>query len=634
MLTGCAINRRFSLDSSNRLNLSLSWTQHYSQKPANTEMVLEMNYNRLVLIAFAFAASLLGTGVKANDADKPNIIVLLTDDQGWGDLSLHDNLNFKTPNIDSIALNGAQFERFFVSPVCSPTRAEFLTGRYHPRGGVRNVSTGGERLDLDEATLADYFKQAGYRTGAYGKWHNGSQFPYHPLGRGFQDYYGFTSGHWGDYFSPELEHNGEIVKGDGFIADDITNHAISFIEKSVKQPFFCYLAYNTPHSPMQVPDKFYNEYKNLELKSVYHGREKEDVAFTRTALAMCANLDENIGRVLKKLDELQIAENTIVVYFHDNGPNGWRYNGGMRGRKGTTDEGGVRSPLFIRWPGKIAKGEKIERIASAIDIMPTLMGLAKISPNLKKSIDGLSFANALTNNGHQPGDRLIFSHWAGRVSARSQQHRLDDQGRLYDMVKDPGQTMDISRKEPQVHQKMTDAVATWRREVLSEMVGADSRPFTIGYRELPITHLPARDARYSGQIKRSAGAPNCSFLTNWNSAEDVIYWPVEIQTGGTYEMQFHHTIAADNIGATIEILLNDQKIAGFSLDRVFNPPLKGMENDRVPRGSESYVKEFMPLAIGPFSLPAGRGELKIRATKINGSKVADLRGISLRLVID
>ena len=141
------------------------------------------------------------------------MVVILSDDQGWGDLSLNGNTNLKTPHIDSLAKNGAKFDRFFVQPVCSPTRAEFLTGRYHPRGGVRDVSTGGERLNLDEKTIADTFRAAGYATGAFGKWHNGSQYPYHPNGRGFQEYYGFTSGHWGDYFDPPLDHNGVAVRG-------------------------------------------------------------------------------------------------------------------------------------------------------------------------------------------------------------------------------------------------------------------------------------------------------------------------------------------------------------------------------------------------------------------------------------
>lgn len=590
-----------------------------------------MNQINRIFLATLPLLILLNNVVWADQSPKPNILVILTDDQGWGDLSLHGNLNLKTPNIDSIAISGARFEHFYVNPVCSPTRAEFLTGRYHARGGVRNVSTGGERLDLDEITLADYLKQAGYRTGAYGKWHNGSQYPYHPLGRGFQDYYGFTSGHWGDYFSPPLEHNGEIVKGEGFMADDITNHAISFMEKNDQNPFFCYLAYNTPHSPMQVPDSYYNRFKDLELKSKYHGNEKEDIAFTRTALAMCENLDDNIGRVLKKLDELKIAENTIVVYFHDNGPNGWRYNGGMRGRKGTTDEGGLRSPLFIRWPGKIRSQTKVERISGAIDITPTLLGLAGITSGLKNPLDGASFAPALLASGPEPGERLIFSHWAGKVSVRSQSHRLDDRGRLYDMTTDPGQTKDVSDAAPETKKALTDAVANWRKDVLIGLAGVDRRPFTVGYRELPTTHLPARDARFSGNIKRSASAPNCSFLTSWRSEEDMIYWPVEIHEAGNYEMQFHHTIARENLGATIEILMNNEKVAEFELKSEFNPPLRGMENDRVPRGSESYVKDFLPLKVGPIRLPAGTGDLKIRAKTIHGGTVADLRGISLKL---
>ena len=190
-------------------------------------------------------------------ADHPNILVILADDQGWGDLSVHGNSNLKTPNIDSLARDGALFERFFVCPVCSPTRAEFLTGRYHPRGGVRGVSTGGERLDLDERTIAQVFHDSGYATAAFGKWHNGTQYPYHPNARGFDEYYGFTSGHWGEYFDPLLDHNGRLVKGSGYLTDDLTDHAIGFITENRDQPFFCYVPYNVPHSPMQVPDKYY-----------------------------------------------------------------------------------------------------------------------------------------------------------------------------------------------------------------------------------------------------------------------------------------------------------------------------------------------------------------------------------------
>jgi len=161
-------------------------------------------------------------------AQRPNVVVILTDDQGWGDLSLHGNSQISTPNIDQLALDGARFEHFYVSAVCSPTRAGFLTGRHHVRSGVYSTSQGGERINADETTIADVFRAAGYHTAAFGKWHSGMQYPYHPNARGFDEFYGFCSGHWGNYFSPMLEHNGQIVKGNGFIVDDLTTRAMDF----------------------------------------------------------------------------------------------------------------------------------------------------------------------------------------------------------------------------------------------------------------------------------------------------------------------------------------------------------------------------------------------------------------------
>jgi arylsulfatase A-like enzyme len=586
------------------------------------------------IIICLFQMVITNKTISGDEILHPNVIVILTDDQGWGDLSLHGNQNLKTPNIDSIATNGVQFQHFYVSPVCSPTRSEFLTGRYHPRSGVRNVTSGGERLNLNEVTIANYFKDSGYATGAFGKWHNGSQYPYHPNGRGFDEYYGFTSGHWGDYFSPPLEHNGKIVKGEGFIADDITNHALEFMESAKNKPFFCYVAYNTPHSPMQVPDLYYNRFKNFELQSKYHGKEKEDIDFTRTALAMCENLDFNIGRILNKMNEMQISNDTIIVYFHDNGPNGWRYNGSMRGRKGSTDEGGVRSPLFIRWPGHIKPGMKVERIASTIDILPTLMDLTGIMPKYRNSLDGISFAGCISEGKSEPGDRKIFSHWAGKVSVRTQTHRLDDKGRLYDMQADPGQTTDIRKSQPELADLLDREVQKWRNEVLSGLDGRDNRPFPVGYRDFPITHLPARDALFTGSVKRSAPAPNCSFLTNWSKTTDSIYWPVEIETAGEYDLVFHYTMAEANRGVKIVISFNSKVVSEFQLDQAFDPPLTGMEHDRVSRGSESYVKDFKPLEVKGVMLPKAQGELKIQAQDVKGNRVVDLRGISLILKTD
>ena len=273
---------------------------------------------------------------------KTNVVVFLTDDQGWGDLSLHGNTNLSTPHIDSLGKEGATFDRFFVCPVCSPTRAEFLTGRYHVRSGVYSTSAGGERMDLDETTIADLFKKAGYSTGAFGKWHNGMQYPYHPLGRGFDYFYGFCSGHWGHYYDALMERNGELVKGKGFCVDDFTTEAINFIDRSVKdeKPFFAYVPYNTPHSPMQVPDRWWNKFKDKNLEDMMRHRNpsKEDRLHLLAALVMCENIDWNVGRLLNKLDQLKVADDTIVIFFHDNGPNGNRWNGDMEGRKGSDSQ--------------------------------------------------------------------------------------------------------------------------------------------------------------------------------------------------------------------------------------------------------------------------------------------------------
>ena len=205
-----------------------------------------------------------------NETERPpNVIVILTDDQGWGDLGMNGNTKIRTPHIDALAQQGAVVERFYVSPVCSPTRAEFLTGRYHVRSGVYSTSEGGERIDLDETTIAEHFKANGYATAAFGKWHSGTQGPYHPNNRGFEEFYGFTSGHWGNYFSPMLDHNGEIVTGNGFLPDDLTDHALEFIESHKDAPFFVYVPYNTPHSPMQVPDQWWDGVQDADLQTAH-----------------------------------------------------------------------------------------------------------------------------------------------------------------------------------------------------------------------------------------------------------------------------------------------------------------------------------------------------------------------------
>ena len=583
---------------------------------------------RILAILLFLAAS----AVFAAEAKRPNVVVLLADDQGWGDLSFNGNTNIATPNIDLLGKHGAVLERFFVCAVCSPTRAEFLTGRWHPRGGVWNVSTGGERLNLSEKTIADTFTAAGYATAAFGKWHNGMQYPYHPRGRGFGEYYGFCSGHWGDYFDAPLEHNGQLVQGEGYIADDFTNHALKFIAENRARPFFCYVPFNTPHFPAQAPDEFFAPFANADLKLRARNPKQEDIAETRGSLAMTANLDWNVGRILKRLDELKLAEDTIVIYFSDNGPNTWRWNGGMKGKKAGTDEGSVRAPFFIRWPGKIAEGKRVTPIAGAVDLLPTLADLCGVPIVSTKPLDGVSLKPLLTGSPKvEWADRMIFSHWGGRVSVRTQQHRLDATGALFDMAADPAQDRDIAKEQPEVTARLAKAVADYRADVLPGIADKELKPFTVGYREFPITQLPARDGLAHGGVQRSAKAPNCSFFTHWTNAEDSITWDIEVANAGNYEAVVYYTCAAADVGSKVELSFNGARTE-TTVSLPHDPPLHGEEHDRAKRESESYVKDFKPLPLGTLDLKPGRGLLTLKALSVPGKQVMDVRLILLTLV--
>ena len=580
--------------------------------------------------AGALGAAVVGRGQAQPANERPNIVVILADDQGWGDLSLHGNVNLETPNIESLARDGAMFDRFFVCAVCAPTRAEFLTGRYHPRGGVHGVTTGAERLNIDEKTIGDTFKAAGYATGAFGKWHNGTQYPYHPNARGFDEYYGFCSGHWGNYFDPILEHNGEIVRGKGFITDDLTNHAIEFIEKNKSKSFFCYLPYNTPHSPMQVPDRFFDKLKDSPLRMRNRDPEKEELEKTRCALAMCENIDWNVGRVLQKLKDLKLADNTIVIYFSDNGPNSWRWNDGMKGRKGSTDEGGLRVPCVIRWPARIKPGKKIPQIAGAIDLLPTLADLAQVRIVGDKPLDGVSIRTLLLTDGESWTDRMIFSRQGSKVSVRTQRYRLDNAGSLFDMTTDPGQNHDLSKDRPQVAERLSKAVAQWKKEVLSESP-KDDRPFPVGYREFPTTFLPARDGVPYGNVRRSAKAPNCSYFTGWSSVDDKITWDIEVANTGDYDAVVYYTCPPDDLGSSVEMSFGSSRVRAI-VTVPHDPPLVGAEFDRYDRGSESFVKDFRPLGFGTLRLQKGRGHLTLKALNAPGSQVMDVRAVKLTLL--
>ena len=565
---------------------------------------------------------------KSTAPARPNFVLVMSDDQGWGDLSIHGNDDLATPEIDSLARQGAAFDWFFVSPVCAPTRAEFLTGRFAPRTGVRGVTRGEERLNADELTLAEMFHKAGYATGIFGTWHTGSQPPYHPNSRGCEEFHGFTSGHHAQYFDPELEHNAGFVKGRGYITDHLTDKAVAFIREPREGPFFCYIPYCTPHSPMQVPDEFWNRHKDRHPKTGENaGRMPPD--HHRAALAMCENIDWNVGRVLRTLDELGISDNTIVVYFSDNGPNGARWNGGMRGVKGSVYDGGTRSPLHIRWPGKIAPGTRVARNAAAIDLLPTLAGLAGVEFEPVKPLDGRDLSPLLLGGEVDWDERMLFTvHGTGTRAnwcVRFGSFRYHRDGELHDVSNDPGQKTDLSEALPEMAARMKAAGEAFMREVAPMLAMPDPRPLTVGHEA--VTQLPARDGRGEGGVKHSSIHPNSSFFTEWKNQNQRIVWDIEVANTGSYEAFLHHTCPAGDEGSRVRLSFGGNSTAAV-IAEPHDAPLIGAAQDRHPR-SESYTKDFKPISLGTIPLTAGKGALVLTAEDIPGNSVADVRRIVL-----
>lgn len=573
------------------------------------------------------------------DAAPPNVVIFLTDDQGWGDLSMHGNTNLSTPNIDRLARGGMRLKNFYVCQVCAPTRAEFLTGRYYPQTGVSGVSRGEGRLNPDETTLADYLKAGGYATGCFGKWHNGTQPPYHPNNRGFDEFYGFTSGHWGHYFSPPLDHNGRRIRGSGFIVDDCTDHALEFISGNRSRPFFCYLPYNTPHSPMMVPDKFYEKFENAPLNLRHREESREDLQMTRAALGLCENIDWNVGRILDRLDQLQLSENTIVMYFSDNGPNSWRWNDGMKGRKGSLDEGGLRSPCFIRWPGVIPRGAQTVHISGAIDLLPTVLELTGIDrhPAVRElqattrqshPIDGRSLKPLLTETNSHWAPRVLFSVKGKQVSVRSQRFRLDAAGALFNIESDRGQTTDVAGNYPKLVARLRQQALRHGDLMKTSFQKHADRPFTVGYGRS--TTLTARDGVPHGTIQRSSKAPNNSFFREWTKETDSITWDIQVGTTGTYDAVLYYTCAEGDQGVTMHLGMTGGDSTAMVVETVFDPPLYDKSRERVEK-SHYFVKDFRALRLGKIQLKKGRGILRLSAEGIRGRRAVDVHSIDLIL---
>jgi arylsulfatase A-like enzyme len=579
---------------------------------------MRLNLSILLFLSFFFVSC------QEKVQEKPNVLFILTDDQGWGDMSSHGNEILETPVLDQLAADGAEFDRFFVSPLCAPTRASLLTGRYHLKTGATSVSKGLEIMDADEETIAEVFKENGYAIGIFGKWHNGSHYPNRPTEQGFDEFIGFCAGHWTNYFNTTLDSGYTEIQTKGFITDYLTDKAIDFIDRKKDGPFFCYVPFNAPHSPFQVPDKYFDKYKakglDDELASIY---------------GMVENVDDNIARLLKKLDDDGLAENTIVVFMTDNGPNGVRYNGHMKGVKGHVDEGGVRVPSIIKWPGKIAVGKKIKQMGAHIDWLPTLTELCGIKHTSKKGIDGISLANSILNEEPEiTKDRTIFSHVAHLElelkdkpgTLRTEQYRFVLKGEkpeLYDMINDPNQENDIAESKIEKVNDFNNLYQSWFKDA-----SKNYQPIKPVSLNTDFVELPAYESQFSGQLKFIEGHGWAhDYLVNWTSNEDEITWLVNSDTEKEMTVFMRYTCPENELGSKIAVSLDNNNVTN-SVTKAFDPPL--IESPDRIRRKENYEKDWALMEIGKLKINKGQSELKLSTLNVSKNEVADFKSLILR----
>jgi arylsulfatase A-like enzyme len=559
--------------------------------------------------------------------DTPNVILIMTDDQGYGDITSHGNLKIKTSNMDRIASEGARLDNFFVSSVCAPTRASLLTGRYHIRTGVVNVTGNQDVMRAEELTIAEVFKQNGYKTACFGKWHNGKHYPNVPNGQGFDEFFGFCGGHFPNYFNATLQHNGRDVETDGFITDVLTDKALEWITENKDDPFFCYIPYNAPHKPFQVPDKYFNKYaeKGFDIK-------------TATIYGMIENLDDNIGRITDAMSELGLDENTILVFLTDNGPStAHRYNAGMKGSKTHVDEGGVRVPFFIRWKDHIPAGLQSSQISAHIDILPTLADLCNITLPGDLKIDGVSLKNYVLNEQEPFFERMIFSHmyFGGKLqpkkgAVRTQQYRYvlnpDEEG-LYDMMNDPGQEVDLRDQQTEQFETLRKAYLAWFEEVTEGWKLETVIP--CGYNESPLSYLSVVDAHLTGELHYHGRGYVNDWAVNWVNSNDSIIWDVNFTNSGRYKLTLEYVCPKDDVGSQVELSVGDNSLKA-DIDAAFNEPLYP-SHDRAPRAGE-LQKPWGKMELGTLKVKKGQTKIVLSANSMKGSQVIEVNGIIIEKI--
>lgn len=580
---------------------------------------------KCILLSLCLASIFIFGGWKTTQ--RPNVIVILSDDQGYGDLASTGNPWVETPHLDKMASQSAVFDRFYVSPLCAPTRASLLSGRYHLQTGVLSVSNGLEIMNSNEYTLAELLKDNGYKTGIFGKWHNGQHLPNHPNGQGFDEFFGFCAGHLSNYFDSDLMQNQEEVPTKGYITDVLTDKALAFITKNKNKPFFCYIPYNAPHSPYQVPDKYFNKYKakglNNELSAVY---------------GMVDNMDENIGRIFDRLSQLQLDDNTIVIFMTDNGPNGQRYNTNMKGTKSSVNEGGIRVPCFVKWSGKIKPG-LVKTRGAHIDILPTIADLCGLKNTKSKKIDGISLKKAIFDANAIDSKRFIFSHvsppikslkmYPGAMSDGDYKLVVNEKNyEWYDLKNDPSQTQNIVTSHQTKAKEWFDIYKNWFETATAQFEFNKTTQISPLAKRI---ELPTYESTFNGQLRFKEGHGWAhDYLVNWVSQQDSIYWEVDNPKLQKLRVIVRYTLPQSS-NAKLCLHWNKSSALQTTLLPTGTEVLTDSPDlfDRKEVEEKKWAKQVM----GTIQLPKGRFKLILKANNLSANEVfAEIKSLVLRPV--
>lgn len=501
--------------------------------------------------------------ISKNDK-KPNVIFIITDDQGYGDIASHGNPYIETPNIDKLYKESVRLTDFHVGTTSAPTRAGIMTGYDCNRVGVWHTVGGRSLMSTDYTAMPVYFKRAGYVTAVFGKWHLGDNYPFRPEDRGFDETLihggggiGQTPDYWGnDYFDDTYFHNGVPEKYKGYCTDVWFENALQFIEQNKEHPFFCYLSPNAPHGPYHIDSTYMKPYLN------------HDSIPNPNFYGMIANIDENLGKLRQKLHDLDLTENTILVFMTDNGTSagvdldedGWSvkgYNAGMRGKKGSEYEGGHRVPFFIRYKrAGIYGGKDIDVLTGYTDVLPTLLDLCNIELPENTSFDGISLKQLLLGNRKQLDERVLITDtqrdeypekWK-RCAIMQDKWRLINGKKLYNIKNDPGQRLNVADSYPAIKEKLRTAYETWWNDIAMTFdrnnaigIGADAEnPVFITCHDWHSEQLPPWNQTHIRRAKIDNGYWIINVLKKANYEFNLRRWPAELN------LAFSDTVSATN----------------------------------------------------------------------------------------